>query len=68
MLLGPHYIPNSLHIPLPSYPLIATLFFTLSYILSILKGIKTAASRRPLLELDNCPRARQTLLKLDDRY
>ena len=49
MLLGPHYIPNS-----PIYTLVATLFFTLLYILPTYKNTKTVVSRRLLPEPVNC--------------
>ncbi len=49
MLSGPHYIPDS-----PIYTLIATLFFTLPYILLTYRDIGTAASRGPSPEPVNC--------------
>ena len=42
MLSGPHYIPDS-----PIYTLVATLFFTLPYILPTYGDTGTAASRGP---------------------
>src|SRR6266702_1417874 len=48
MLLGPHYIPDS-----PIYTLVATLFFTLLYILPTYGDTGTAASRGPSPEPDD---------------
>jgi len=53
-LSGPRYIPNSLHMPLPSSPFITTLFFTLPYILPTLGGTRMVVSRGLLPEPDNC--------------
>ena len=58
MLLGPHYIPDS-----PIYTLVATLFFTLPYILPTYGDTGTAASRGPSPEPDDRRQSQTTTVR-----
>src|SRR6266403_1733149 len=53
VLSGPRYIPDSLHVPLPSCPLCSHLIFFYPYILPTFGGTRTAASRGPPPEPDD---------------